>query len=200
MDRDAFKANTTVFSPIEDVYEFLGDFRSYTEYTEYVDEIRRRGDGTVGTIYDITFRKRILAIPLSYTARSRVTALDRPTSIEWEIIKDLRANGEWALEVVDEADLDVSRPSYVDPDVPATRVTIGVELNPKTIDRSAIPVPLTKSVEWLVSKVYPFIVDEARRVLSRVVTDLEGRTREPNIQFTQASGIFTRFEDSFARQ
>jgi hypothetical protein len=57
-------------------------------------------------------------------------------------------------------------------------VSIYVEFNPDSADESAVDLPAFVSLGWVVDKVKPKILEEAERIVRRVVTDLEGERRE----------------------
>lgn len=86
--------STDVYLPREDIYEFLVDFPQYARYSEHLDRVEQHGDGGPGTEYDLVFSWW----KLSYTARSRVTGVEHPARIDWQIIKDISARGHWRVE------------------------------------------------------------------------------------------------------
>ena len=92
---DAVEVSTVIYLPPEEVYDFLVDFPGYANYSKYLTDVRRHGDGSPGTEYDLRFEWWKLA----YTARSRVTGVSPPTRIDWEIVKDLSAHGFWHVEI-----------------------------------------------------------------------------------------------------
>ncbi|MFC7155273.1 type II toxin-antitoxin system RatA family toxin [Halomarina halobia] len=162
---DSVEVSTLVYLPPEEVYDFLVDFPRYADYSKHLTEVRRHGDGSPGTEYDLTFAWW----KLTYTARSRVTGVDPPERIDWEVVKDIDARGHWAVEHVPE-----EAPEGKDD---ASRVRFFVEFASGSVDRSAISLPLFVSLDWVVEKVKPKIMEEAERVVRRIVADLEGEER-----------------------
>jgi len=169
---DAVEVTTTVYLPPEDVYEFLLDFPGYAEYSEYLTAVRQHGDGTPGTEYELDFAWW----KLTYTARSRVTDVTPPNRIDWRIIKDLDAVGQWLVKSVAEGE-----------DDPATRVTLRVEYAPESANGDALDLPRFVSVGWVVEKVKPKIQAEAERIVRRIVADLEGGSREVELEISVES-------------
>jgi hypothetical protein len=166
---DRVTVSTVVYTDSQSVYDFLVDFERYGDYSEYVRRVRTAGDGGVGTGYAIQFGWW----KLTYTARSRVTGMDPPNEITWEITKDIDANGRWLVEAVD---LDEDAPEWADE---ATRVTIDVSYDAGSVGPSALDLPRLVSLDWVLDKVKPRIAEAATEVLRRVVTDLEGQPRDP---------------------
>lgn len=123
------------------------------------------GDGEVGTEYDLTFEWW----QLSYTVGSRVSNLEPPRRIAWQIDGPLQAHGEW--EIVEQED----PPDQVEA---ASRVYFRVTFDPDSVDPDSIDLPSFVSLEWVLSKAVPKVRSEAERVLERMVADLEG-TRRP---------------------
>ncbi|WP_336327538.1 type II toxin-antitoxin system RatA family toxin [Halovenus sp. HT40] len=163
---DRLEVSTLVYLPPEEIYDFLVDFPRYAKYSEYLDDIRRYGDGTPETEYDLTFAWW----KLSYTARSRVTGVEPPARIDWELIKDLDASGYWGIE---------PEPDAAPEDEPtASRVRFYVEFDPASASAGAIDLPALTSFDWVVDKVTPKIRAEAEQIVRRIVRDLEGRRRE----------------------
>ena len=173
-DVDTVEVSTVVYVSPEEAYEFLVDFPRYAKYSKYLKEITRDGDGTPGTSYDLTFAWW----KLSYTARSEVTALDRPTRIDWRLIKDIDAWGHWRVETDPE--------TVPEETSPASRVVLRIEFEPDSADSSAITLPSFVSLDWVISKVKPKIKAEAERVVERIVADLEGQHREVTLEIHEA--------------
>lgn len=156
---DSLIVSTEIHVPPEDVYDFLMDFEGYAHYSEYVKDVYSQGDGGVGTQYGIT----LSWWKLTYTARSRVTDIDEPNSIEWEVIKDLDANGDWNLEPIQDGE--------------STRVTLEITFYPSTANAAALKIPKLVPMGKVIDKARGFVVEESERVLRRVVHDLEGERR-----------------------
>jgi hypothetical protein len=177
-DVDTVEVSTVVYVSPEEAYEFLVDFPRYAEYSKYLKEITRHGDGTAGTNYDLTFAWW----KLSYTARSEVTALDRPTRIDWRLVKDIDARGHWRVE----ADPDSDSETIPEETSHASRVVLRIEFAPDSADSSAITLPSFVSLDWVISKVKPKIKAEAERIVERIVADLEGQRREVTLKIHEA--------------
>jgi ribosome-associated toxin RatA of RatAB toxin-antitoxin module len=174
---DSVRMSTVVYADPEEVFEFLMDFEGYKQYSGYVNRIHVDGDGGVGTEYGIEFSWW----KLSYLARSRVVGIDRPRRIEWEIIKDVDADGQWIVDPVDDGD--------------ATRVTIDVNFDPDSVGKDTVSLPFFVDVSWLVDKAVPLIVRQARNVLRGVVADLEGEPRDPELKVHETPSSVNVDED-----
>jgi len=167
---DRVEVSTVVYLPPAEIYEFLVDFPRYAKYSEYLREIRRHGDGSPGTRYDITFAWW----KLTYTARSEVTDVDPPTRIDWQLVKDIDAQGYWQVEPAPEA-----KP---DDEAHASRVWLVIEFAPESADKGALDLPRLVSLDWLVGKVRTKVKAEAEAIVERIVRDLEGRRREVELE------------------
>ena len=106
---DRVEVSTVVYCSKAEVYEFLLDFPRYTRLSKHLREVTQDGDGSPGTEYDLTFAWW----KLSYTAHSRVTDVDPPDRIDWELTQDLDAHGSWLLE--DDPDADGHTDAHADP-------------------------------------------------------------------------------------
>jgi uncharacterized membrane protein len=155
---DTVEVSTVVYLPPEEVYEFLLDFPGYARYSKHLTDVRQHGDGAPGTEYELDFAWW----KLEYTARSRVTDVDPPDQIDWRIIKDIDAVGQWLVESTEEG----------------TAVTLRVEYHPDSADDDALRLPRFISFDWVIEKVKPKVKTEAERVVRRIVRDLEGRNRD----------------------
>lgn len=171
---------TDVFVEPQTVYDLLVSFTEYSQYSEYLEEVTRHGDGTPGTEYELTFSWW----RLSHTTRSRVTSVDPPNAIDWRIVSTIAARGRWEIDALDE-------PTYGDAaadDNPVTRVRFVVEYDPESADADTIGLPTLLSLDWLVDRVTPLIDEEATRVVERVVADLEGDRRDVRLDVSHSSG------------
>lgn len=162
---DEVELSTVVYLPPEEVYEFLIDFPRYANYSKYLTDVRQHGDGSPGTQYDL----RLAWWKITHTARSEVTAVDPPHSIDWRLVKDIDAQGRWSIEEVPE-----EAPEGYET---ASRIRLEVGFDPGSADGSAIDLPRLVSIGWVISKVKPLVLQEAERVVERVVADLEGESR-----------------------
>ena len=167
---DAVELQTVVYAPREEVFDFLVDFTHYARYSKHLDSVEGFGDGREGTEYELSFSWW----KLSYTARSRVTDIDPPNRIAWELTKDLDANGYWEL---GEATPPEDREH-------ATRVTFRAAFAPESANTGVIPLPKLVSWDWVIEKAKPKIQSEAERVVRRAVKDLEGTSRSVELEIT----------------
>ena len=165
---DAVEVTTVVYLPREEVYEFLLSFPNYAKYSKHLEDVDVYGDGAPGTEYALHFTWW----KLSYTARSEVTAVDRPERIDWRLTKDLDATGYWLVESIDPPE---GREV-------ATRVTMRVEYHPDSANKGAIDLPRLVSWDWLFEKLEPKVREEAERVVRRIVHDLEGESRSVDLE------------------
>jgi len=163
---DEVEVSTVVYLPPEEIYEFLVDFPRYAEYSKHLKEVRSKGDGSPGTMYYITFAWW----KLSYTAHSRVTDVDPPERIDWELTKDIDATGYWLIDPVPE-----EAPQGEDH---ACRVYLYIGFDPHSADSGTLDLPRFVSLDWVIEKTKPIIEREARRIVERIVADIEGRRRE----------------------
>lgn len=161
---DTVEVETTVYLPPEEVYEFLVDFPRYAQYSKYLKAVRGHGDGGPGTEYELDFAWW----KLSYTARSKVTDVAPPERIDWRVTKDIDATGQWLVASIDPP------PNREH----ASRVTFNVQYRRDSADESSLPVPRFLSLDGLVAKVKPKVEEEAKRIVRRIVTDLEGERRD----------------------
>lgn len=167
---DEIEVRTLIYVPPEEVFEFLLNFPGYARYSEYIDRVDQNGDGSPGTQYDLVFSWW----KLSYTARSEVTAVDRPASIDWKLVKDIDAQGHWGVEpAADAAPDDVET---------ASRVTLRIAFDPDSASRDAVDLPRLVSLDWVIKKVVPLVRKEAERIVERVVADLEGERRPVDLE------------------
>lgn len=157
---DTIEVSTDVYLTPEETYDFLVDFPRYARYSNHLRDVTEHGNGGVGTEYELVFAWW----KLSYTVRSRVTDVDPPNRIDWELTSGLEATGAWLIELVD--------------DEPTTRVRFRVNYDPDSADRSRIDLPRFVSLSWVIERVTPLVEREAERIVERVVADLEGDPRE----------------------
>lgn len=161
------EVTTVVYADQERVYDFLLDFPGYARYSEYLTRVDQRGDGQVGTQYDLQFAWW----KLTYTAQSEVVDVDAPDRIDWRITKDIDATGHWFATPVD-------APEGEDA---ATEVRFLVEYDPDSAKVGNVDLPRFVSISWVIEKVQPKIRSEATRIVERVVADLEGARREVDL-------------------
>jgi len=166
---EELEVGTDVRLPPEEVFAFLLDFPRYANYSKYLDSVESFGDGGVGTDYALTFTWW----KVSYTVRSRVTEIADPERIEFELVNGLDAEGEWLVKPRDGGE--------------KSRVRFLARYDPGTVASDAVSLPSFVSVGWVVDRVMPFLKEEARRVVERVVADLEGERRQVDLSVSTRS-------------
>jgi uncharacterized membrane protein len=162
--------STEVYLPPEDVYQFLLDFPRYARYSKYLDRVEQHGDGDPGTEYDLVFSWW----KLSYTARSAVTDVDSPRRIDWRIVKDIDAKGHWRIEPAPD--------KAPENEETACQVFFVVEFDRSSASSDVISIPSFISFDAILDRVIPKLQNEGRRVVERVVADLEGEEREVELR------------------
>ncbi|WP_255170212.1 SRPBCC family protein [Natrononativus amylolyticus] len=190
---DRILVSTVVYREPEAVFPYLESFPDYPRYSEHLKAVRRvdsgasgaaagadgagseqTDGGTSGPVYDL----RVAWWELSYTARSEVTDVSAPTSLEWRLIKDLDARGEWRVEPEPE--------SAPEGEETASRVYFDAVYDPHSADESAISLPRFVSMGWVIRKIQPKLLEEAERVVTRLVEDVEGRSRAVDLTLHEA--------------
>jgi len=174
---DTIVVSTVVYEEPEAIYEVLIDFPRYANYSDYLTGVDiLRGDGSVGTQYALNFAWW----KLNYTAHSEVVDVEPPTQIDWRVIKDINANGQWRV------DRRESLPANAPDDATvACDVSLRIDFDPNSADSDAVSLPRLVSMGWVLKKVIPLIKGEAEQVIQRAVTDVEGRQRD--VEFTVQS-------------
>ncbi|ADD06040.1 START domain protein [Natrialba magadii ATCC 43099] len=163
---DRILLSTVAYRPPEEVFPYVRSFSDYPRYTEHLTDVRAHGNGSVGTVYDL----RLSWWKLNYTARSKVTGIEAPQSLEWHLQNNLDARGEWRVE---------AEPSAAPPgEETASRIYFEAVYDPHSADPSAISLPRFVSLNWVIGKVKPRLLDEAQEVVRRLVADIEGEPRE----------------------
>jgi uncharacterized membrane protein len=160
---DTIEVTTTVERPPAVVFSFLRDFTNYANYSKHLRQVAVDGDGGVGTRYRIRFGWW----RLTYDAYTRVTGVEEPSVVEWEVSKDIDAHGRWVVEPLDGGE--------------ASRVRFVVSYDPASVSAGMLDVPRLVSLDWVVSKAVGLIEAEGRRVVERVVADLEGEPRSVDL-------------------
>jgi uncharacterized protein YndB with AHSA1/START domain len=167
------EAETVVRAPRESVFDLLVDVPRYVEYSEFLQSVEADGDGGPGTVYRLRFEWW----RLSYTAVSRVEALDRPRRIDWTVVEDVDAHGSWQLDA-DETDGSVTG----DGENHTTRVILAVEYDPGSVTPGVVDLPRFVSFDRVLERAAPLVEREARTVLERLVADLEGEPRSIDLE------------------
>ncbi|MXV63307.1 SRPBCC family protein [Natronorubrum sp. JWXQ-INN-674] len=163
---DKILLSTLAYRSPEEVFPYVRSFTDYPRYTDHLKEVRVHGDGDAGSVYDL----ELAWWKLSYTARSQVTGITPPNSLEWHLVNNLDARGEWRVEAEPE-----SAPADVET---ASRIYFEAVYDPHSADENALSLPRFVSLDWVVKKVEPKLLDEAEAVVERLVADIEGRKRE----------------------
>jgi uncharacterized membrane protein len=148
--------STDVRVPPAEAYAFLLDFPGYARYSTHLDSVTAYGDGSPGTEYDLTFSWW----RLSHTVRSRVTGTDEPHEIRWEVVDGLQAQGRWGVEET----------------AAGSRVSLVVTYDPDSAS-GVVDLPALVSLDWVVDRAVGVVEKEGRRVVERVVADIEGERR-----------------------
>ncbi|SDQ36285.1 SRPBCC family protein [Natronobacterium texcoconense] len=175
---DRILLSTVVYRPPEEVFPYVRSFTEYPRYTEHLKDVDVHGDGDVGSIYDL----RLAWWKLSYTARSKVVDISPPESLEWRLVKDIDARGEWRVEPEPDA---IPDGGAVDDEVEtASRIYFEAVYDPYSADKSAISLPRFVSLDRVVKKVEPRLLGEAETVVKRLVMDIEGRSQPRDVELT----------------
>ncbi|MFC4247478.1 SRPBCC family protein [Natribaculum luteum] len=162
---DRILVSTVVYRAPEEIFPYLESFTDYPRYADHLESVTRR-DGSDGVRYDL----RLTWWKLSYTARSEVTDVTPPTSLEWRLVKDIDARGEWRVEPEPE-----SAPAGEET---ASRIYFEAVYDPHSADKDVVSLPLFVSFGWVVEKIKPRLLAEAKRVVQRLVADIEGESRQ----------------------
>ncbi|WP_226481381.1 SRPBCC family protein [Natrinema amylolyticum] len=163
---DRILLSTLAYRSPEEVFPYVRSFTDYPRYTDHLKEVRVDGDGGVGSVYDL----ELAWWKLSYTARSRVTDISAPESLTWRLVNDIDARGEWRVE---------PEPESAPPEAEtASRIYFEAVYDPHSANENAISLPRFVSLDWVVEKVEPKLLGEARTVVERLVADIEGRPRD----------------------
>lgn len=166
---DEIEVSTVVYASPEETFAFLTDFPGYTGFTEYLEEVRQDGDGSVGTCYDFV----LSWWKLSYTATSELTGLEPPERIDWKLVGSLDARGSWLLEEVpEEAPHDRET---------ATRIRFVANYRMESLENAPLDLPRFLSTEAVVDRVKPVVLDEIGDVVQHIVAELEGEQRDVDL-------------------
>ncbi|THE62980.1 SRPBCC family protein [Salinadaptatus halalkaliphilus] len=167
---DRILLSTVAYRSPEEVFPYVRSFTDYPRYATHLKDVRVDGDGGVGSVYDL----QLAWWKLSYTARSRVVDISAPDSLEWQLVNDLDARGEWRVE---------PEPDAAPPDwETASRIYFEAVYDPHSADADAISLPRFVSIDRIVDKVRPRLLEEAERVVERLVADIEGDHRSVNLR------------------
>lgn len=170
---DGFTLEVTFNAPIQTVFDSLTDFDQFEDYTDAA-RIAVRGEG-VGTRCYINLQKRVLDIPARYTVRTRLTELDKPNHVAWEVTQDLDVWGGYELDAVDDG---------------KTKVTLFFNIDTDASNLDALPAPPGASPRDMVEMVLPTFMSESSGVLEGLTEHIEGSPREPDVTVTEASSLF----------
>ncbi|WP_114577851.1 SRPBCC family protein [Saliphagus sp. LR7] len=166
---DRIVLSTVVYRSPEEVFPYLESFSRYPRYSEHLESVDQRGDGGAGTEYDLRLSWR----KFGYTAHSEVTEIAEPETLSWRLMEDVDARGEWRVEPAPEA--------APEGEETASRVYFEAIYDPHSADGDAISLPTFISLDWLVSKIQPRLLGEAKEVVARLVADIEGERREVDL-------------------
>ncbi|RKD95360.1 SRPBCC family protein [Halopiger aswanensis] len=173
---DRILLSTVAYRPPEEVFPYVRSFTDYPRYTEHLKEVTVHGDGGVDSVYDL----RLAWWKLSYTARSKVTDISAPESLEWRLINDIDARGEWRVEAEPEA-----LPADTDTDAEtASRIYFEAVYDPHSANENALSLPRFVSLDWVIEKVEPRLLSEAEEVVERLVADIEQRSTPRDVELT----------------
>lgn len=175
---DEIRVSAVVYVSQEEAFEFLLDFPGYAQYSQHLESVTTfEGDGGAGTRYGLTFSWW----QLSYTAHSKVTAVDPPEQIDWRLTKDIDAYGHWKVDPLDLGPGETLKTDAAavsgNPEGEACEVTFQLFFDPDSARAGVIDIPRLVSFDWILSKVIPRVKREAERIVSRAVADLEGQSR-----------------------
>lgn len=168
------EVSTTIHAPPTDVYDFLRDVEGYSAYSDHVRSVTRRGDGEPGTEYAIALSWWLL----SYTLRVRIVRLDPPERIDWRVARDVDAHGAFRLEPTTVDDPSVDH---------ATRASLTVRYDPDSTDEGALSLPKLVPMSMVLDRLRPIVEREARRIVDRVVVELEGEPRQATLAVQTSS-------------
>ncbi len=159
------EVSTAVHLPPAPVYDFLVDFPRYGAYADPLESIVQHGDGRAGTVYEVTVSWWLL----TQTVRTRVTGLEPPDRIGWELLDLVDAHGAWEL---------APAPTAAPPDAEtATEVTLAINYDPSSVGGDRLDLPGFVPLDAVVDRVGPALASEAEATVQRVVADLEGSPR-----------------------
>lgn len=179
------EATTTVYREPSVVFDALLDLRRYEGYSDHLTSVTRTGDGGVGTEYELRFEWWLVG----YSVRSRVTDIERPERLDFEVTRGIRASGSWFVEPVtagEDPDGDTEAAARSDDPAgktgPATTVRFVVEYEPTSVSTGAVNLPSLVSLPWVIDRVAPLVERESEHVVERIVADLEGRERPVELE------------------
>jgi uncharacterized membrane protein len=176
---DEIEVSTVVYVPPGEAFEFLMDFPGYTAFTQYLEEVHVDGDGGPGTQYDFV----LSWWRLSYTANSEVTDVEQDERIDWRLVGSLDAEGCWELEPAPE-ELDDDAPEDADA---ATRITFRAQYRLDSVKSAPIDPPAFVSMDTVIEKVKPVVLDELGTIVGTIVEELEGEPRAVEVHVSTGS-------------
>ncbi|RQG92746.1 SRPBCC family protein [Natrarchaeobius halalkaliphilus] len=163
---DRILLSTVAHRSPEEVFPYVRSFTDYPRYADHLNAVSVHGDGNSGSVYDLHFEWWMLG----YTANSKVIDVSPPDSLEWRLVNDVDARGEWRVESEPEA-----APATAET---ASRIFFEAVYDPYSADTNAISLPRFVSIDWVVEKVQPRLLSEAETVVERLVADIEGTHRD----------------------
>lgn len=173
---DRILLSTLVYRDPEPIFETVRSFTNYPSYTSVLDSVSAAGDGGAGTTYDLHFSWW----KLSYTARSEVTEIERPSRLAWRLRSDVDAAGEWRIK---------PEPASAPADeATASRLFFDVAYDPHSADPEALSLPRFVSLDRVIGRVRPRLLEEGEEIVQRIVADIEGAARPIDLIVHEAPG------------
>ena len=169
---EGFTLEVAFDAPIERVFETLTTFDRFEDYTDAA-RIAVRGEG-VGTRCYINLQKRVLDIPARYTVRAKLTEMEEPTKVGWEVTQDLDIWGGYELSE-NEGETTI-------------QLSFNIDLGDSDLD--ALPAPPGASPEEIVQMVLPALGSESSGILRGLTEDIEGEPRKPKVTVRESSTLF----------
>lgn len=186
---DEIEARAVVRRPPREVYTALTDFPRYPAYSDYLAAVSREGgrgrgdrrssvetDGAggarernahLGPGVDTRFALRFEWWVARYIVRARVSAVDPPRRLAFDLTRGLAGDGEWTIEPA---------PDEAPADGGASRVRFAIRYDPGSVVDEAADLPRFVPLDRVIERIEPAIEREARRMAERVVDDLgDGR-------------------------
>lgn len=173
---DRILLSTLVHRDPEPIFETISSFGNYPSYTSVLDSVSGTGDGSAGTTYDL----HLSWWKLSYTARSEVTEVEEPSRLAWRLRSDIDAAGEWRIK---------PEPGSAPTDeATASRLFFDVAYDPHSADPSALSLPRFVSLDRVIGRVRPRLLEEVEEIVQRLVADIEGSARPIDLIVHEAPG------------
>ncbi|MGM0371252.1 MAG: SRPBCC family protein [Halobacteriota archaeon] len=150
-----------VDQPPEVVFATVRDFQAYPRYSKYLQSVSATAETQV-TEYAFQFGWWKLA----YETQARVTACEPPHTIDWTITQDLEADGRWVVEERSDG----------------SQLHFQVAYDPDSLGSDAVSLPFGVSLDWVRDRATALIESEAKRVLDRIVAEVDGRPTRDSVE------------------